>query len=125
MKIISILSLITIISFFSCEKKTTIEGLWVVKSVVVGDEEMTPNAFFLGEVYAAPNVYEGQVLVTTEAGELISLDVDSGEQNWLFEIEAPDNTKISELENEACSTKRTATPRENGYDERFNGTLRR
>jgi hypothetical protein len=44
MKIISILSLITIISFFSCEKNTTIEGLWVVKSVVVGDEEMTPNA---------------------------------------------------------------------------------
>jgi len=44
MKIISILSLIGIISFFSCEKKTTIEGLWVVKLVAVGDEEMTPNA---------------------------------------------------------------------------------
>ncbi len=43
MKIKSILSLIAIISFFSCEKKT-IEGLWTVKSVVVGDEEMTPNA---------------------------------------------------------------------------------
>jgi hypothetical protein len=44
MKITSIVSLIIIISFFSCNKTTTIEGLWVVKSVVVGDEEMTPNA---------------------------------------------------------------------------------
>ncbi|MCZ4695438.1 hypothetical protein DWB61_10905 [Ancylomarina euxinus] len=44
MKITSILSLIIVLSFFSCEKTKTIEGLWVVKSVVVGDEEMTPNA---------------------------------------------------------------------------------
>ena len=44
MKITSIVSLIIIISLFSCNKTTTIEGLWVVKSVVVGDEEMTPNA---------------------------------------------------------------------------------
>lgn len=44
MGITPILSLIIVISFFSCEKTATIEGLWVVKSVVVGDEEMTPNA---------------------------------------------------------------------------------
>lgn len=44
MKITSILSLIIILSFFSCKKATKIEGLWVVKSVVVGNEENTPNA---------------------------------------------------------------------------------
>ena len=44
MKITSILSLVIVLSFFGCEKRTTIEGLWVVKLVVVGDEEMTPNA---------------------------------------------------------------------------------
>lgn len=40
----SILSLIISLSFFGCERTTTLEGLWVVKSVVVGNEEMTPNA---------------------------------------------------------------------------------
>ena len=45
MKITSLLSLIIILTFFSCEKKAaTIEGLWIVESVVVGDEVMTPNA---------------------------------------------------------------------------------
>ena len=44
MEIKSILPLFMVLSFFSCEKTKTIEGLWVVKSVVVGDEEMTPNA---------------------------------------------------------------------------------
>ena len=45
MKITSILSLLIILTFFSCETTTrTIEGLWIVKSVVIGDEEMTPNA---------------------------------------------------------------------------------
>ena len=44
MKITSILALSIILSFFSCENTATIEGLWVVKSVIVGDEEMTPNA---------------------------------------------------------------------------------
>jgi len=44
MKIKLILSLIIIVAFLSCEKPTTIEGLWIVKSVVVGDKEMTPNA---------------------------------------------------------------------------------
>lgn len=34
-----------ILSSFSCEKKeSSIEGLWTVKSVMVGKEEMTPNA---------------------------------------------------------------------------------
>lgn len=44
MKILPLLSLIIVLSFFSCEKTTKIEGLWVVKSVIIGDEEMTPNA---------------------------------------------------------------------------------
>jgi len=44
MKIFSILSLTIILTFFSCEKTITIEGLWVVNSVIVENEEMTPNA---------------------------------------------------------------------------------
>ena len=44
MKITFLFSLMIMFTFFSCEKKPTIEGLWVVKSVVVGEEEMTPNA---------------------------------------------------------------------------------
>lgn len=44
MKITSLLSLMIIFTFFSCEKKSTIEGLWIVKSVVIGQKEMTPNA---------------------------------------------------------------------------------
>ena len=28
----------------SCEKSPSIEGLWIVKSVTIGDEEMTPDA---------------------------------------------------------------------------------
>jgi outer membrane protein assembly factor BamB len=42
-----------------------------------------------GEVYAAPNVVEGRVLVTTEAGELLSLVAETGELQWTFQIEAP------------------------------------
>lgn len=42
-----------------------------------------------GEAYAAPNVVDGRVLVTTEAGELISLAADTGELQWHFQIEAP------------------------------------
>lgn len=38
------LVLFSIWLFSSCENKQTIEGLWVVKSVTVGEEEMTPNA---------------------------------------------------------------------------------
>jgi len=38
------LSLIIVLAFLSCDKTATIEGLWVVKSVFAGDEEMTPNA---------------------------------------------------------------------------------
>lgn len=29
---------------FNCKKENTLEGLWVVKSVKVGEDEMTPNA---------------------------------------------------------------------------------
>lgn len=36
--------LIIAILFINCKKSTEIEGLWIVKSVVVGDQEMTPNA---------------------------------------------------------------------------------
>jgi outer membrane protein assembly factor BamB len=42
-----------------------------------------------GEAYASPNVVAQQVLVTTEAGELISLDATTGKENWHFQIEAP------------------------------------
>jgi len=38
------LILIGIWLFVSCENEQTIEGLWVVKSVLVGQEEITPNA---------------------------------------------------------------------------------
>lgn len=31
-------------SLISCEKKTTIEGMWLVKSVKVGEDEITPNS---------------------------------------------------------------------------------
>lgn len=44
MKITPLILLIIFLSFFSCEKVKTIDGLWVVKSVVVSDEIMTPNA---------------------------------------------------------------------------------
>ncbi|WP_406682801.1 hypothetical protein N1F78_08860 [Seonamhaeicola sp. MEBiC1930] len=40
----SIFSFIVIFLLFGCENKSTIEGLWIVKSVKVGEEEMTPNA---------------------------------------------------------------------------------
>ncbi|MGB0850804.1 MAG: hypothetical protein ACPGTP_06125 [Bacteroidia bacterium] len=40
----NIIPYILVLSFFSCEKTTKIEGLWIVKSVIVGDEVMTPNA---------------------------------------------------------------------------------
>ncbi|WP_223034365.1 hypothetical protein [Hanstruepera marina] len=40
----SIFSLIVILLLFGCENKSTIEGLWIIKSVKVGKEEMTPNA---------------------------------------------------------------------------------
>ena len=39
-----LLPLIAILFLISCENKPTIEGLWMVKSVAVGDEENTPNA---------------------------------------------------------------------------------
>ncbi len=44
MKKISIFSLMVMLILFSCDKKPAIEGLWIVKSVKAGEEEMTPNA---------------------------------------------------------------------------------
>lgn len=44
MKITTVLSLLIIFTFYGCEKTPSIEGLWIVKSVAVGEEEMTPNA---------------------------------------------------------------------------------
>ena len=44
MKKIPILVIILFLSFYSCKKEATIEGLWIVTSVVAGEEEMTPNA---------------------------------------------------------------------------------
>lgn len=41
-KITAILILVTLL--ISCEKKQTIEGLWVIKTVKVGDQDLTPNA---------------------------------------------------------------------------------
>lgn len=38
-----ILLLAACLTLTNCEKKSTIEGLWVVKSVKVGEDEMTPN----------------------------------------------------------------------------------
>ncbi len=42
-----------------------------------------------GESYAAPNVVDGRVLATNEAGELVALKAESGELEWQFQIEAP------------------------------------
>ncbi|HCK42289.1 MAG TPA: serine/threonine protein kinase [Planctomycetaceae bacterium] len=41
------------------------------------------------ELYAAPNVYDGCVLVTTESGKLLVLDAQTGDLKWHFQIEAP------------------------------------
>lgn len=43
----SVLSLISLLSLFiltSCKTNKTLEGLWLVEKVKVGDQEMTPNA---------------------------------------------------------------------------------
>jgi hypothetical protein len=39
-----IFSLIIAVSLFSCQETAPIEGLWIVKSVTVGNENLTPNA---------------------------------------------------------------------------------
>lgn len=44
MKNILLLSLIVLLTLISCEEKSKIDGLWIVQSVTVGEEEMTPNA---------------------------------------------------------------------------------
>ena len=40
-------------------------------------------------LYAAPNVYEGRVLIVTDGGELASLDAETGERQWTFTIDQP------------------------------------
>lgn len=44
MKLSGIVFLTIVLSFISCDQPSTIEGLWVVKSVMVGEKKMTPNA---------------------------------------------------------------------------------
>lgn len=44
MKLSGIVFLTVVLSFTSCDQPSTIEGLWVVKSVMVGEKKMTPNA---------------------------------------------------------------------------------
>ena len=39
-----ILLIVINLVFLNCEKKSSIEGMWVIKKVKMGDEEMTPNA---------------------------------------------------------------------------------
>ena len=41
------------------------------------------------EIFAPPNVYEGLVLIVTDAGELVSLDAATGEQQWIYTIDQP------------------------------------
>ncbi|MDO5978563.1 hypothetical protein [Flavivirga spongiicola] len=43
MRIFYFLILFSLCFFTSCENKQAIEGLWVVKSVIVGEEKITPN----------------------------------------------------------------------------------
>jgi hypothetical protein len=43
MKVIIKLILLTTL-FYGCSEKQNIEGLWIVKNVKIGNEEMTPNA---------------------------------------------------------------------------------
>lgn len=44
MKLSGIVFLTVVLSFTSCDQPSTIEGLWVVKSLMVGEKKMTPNA---------------------------------------------------------------------------------
>lgn len=41
---ILLLPLLVLLTMSGCQEKSTIEGLWLVKSVTVGEDEMTPNA---------------------------------------------------------------------------------
>ena len=43
-KTIQFLAIVILLAFVSCADKPTIEGLWIVERVKVGDQEMTPNA---------------------------------------------------------------------------------
>ncbi len=41
------------------------------------------------ESYAAPNIHHEKVLLTTDAGEMVALDLKTGKPLWQFRIEAP------------------------------------
>jgi len=41
------------------------------------------------ESYAAPNIHHEKVLLTTEAGEMVALELRTGKRLWQFRIEAP------------------------------------
>ncbi|WP_163322015.1 hypothetical protein [Draconibacterium mangrovi] len=43
-KTIQFIAIVILLAFVSCADKPTIEGLWIVERVKVGDQEMTPNA---------------------------------------------------------------------------------
>ncbi|KJF44859.1 hypothetical protein [Draconibacterium sediminis] len=43
-KMIQFIASVVLLAFVSCADKPTIEGLWIVERVKVGDQEMTPNA---------------------------------------------------------------------------------
>lgn len=43
-KAIHFVAIVVLLAFVSCTDKPTIEGLWLVERVKVGDQEMTPNA---------------------------------------------------------------------------------
>ena len=61
----------------------------VIRALAAADGKELWKYEAKGEAYAAPNVVDGRVLVTTEAGELISLDEETGQEQWHFQIEAP------------------------------------
>ena len=61
----------------------------VIRAIDAADGKELWQYTAKGEAYAAPNVVDGRVLVTTEAGELVSLAAYSGELQWQFQIEAP------------------------------------
>ena len=61
----------------------------IVRALDAADGKLLWEQTTAGESYAAPNVVGDRVLVTSEAGELVSLAVETGELEWRFQIEAP------------------------------------
>ncbi len=61
----------------------------IIRALDASDGALLWQAEAKGESYAAPNALAERVLVTSEAGELLSLDPASGELQWQFQIEAP------------------------------------